>query len=63
MPRGRKPLANPSELRNVVLTVRLTQAEYRYVQALAMKQGRPMGEVVRSLVLAGMPRELTGGES
>ncbi len=52
MPRGRKPAENP---RNPLITVRLTEAEYRYLQALAMKQGRPLGEVVRFLALAGMP--------
>jgi hypothetical protein len=52
MPRGRKPAENP---RNLLITVRLTVAEYRYLQALALKRGRPLGEVVRALSLAGMP--------
>ncbi len=51
MPRGRKPVANP---RNLLITVRLTVAEYRYLQALAMQHGRPLGEVVRFLALVGM---------
>ncbi len=54
MPRGRKLVENP---RNLLITVRLTAAEYRYLQALGMKHGRPLGEVVRFLALAGMPRE------
>lgn len=53
MPRGRKPAENP---RDVVITVRLTQEEYRYLQGLSLKQGRPLGEIVRFLCLAGMPR-------
>jgi hypothetical protein len=51
VPRGRKPAENP---RNLLITVRLTAAEYRYLQALALKRGRPLGEVVRALSLAGM---------
>jgi hypothetical protein len=53
MPRGRKPADDP---RNLLITVRLTAAEYRYLQVLAMKHGRPLGEVVRFLALGGMPR-------
>ncbi len=53
MPRGRKPVDDP---RNLLITVRLTSAEYRYLQALAMKHGRPLGEVVRGLALSGMPQ-------
>jgi hypothetical protein len=53
MPRGRKPVDDP---RNLLITVRLTAAEYRYLKALAMKHGRPLGEVVRFLALAGMPQ-------
>jgi hypothetical protein len=52
MPRGRKPADNP---RNVLITVRLTEAEYRYLQALAMKDGQSLGQIVRSLSLVGMP--------
>lgn len=53
MPRGRKPAENP---RNLLITVRLTEEEYRYLQSLALKHGRPLGEIVRFLALAGMPR-------
>lgn len=52
MPRGRKPTENP---RDMLITVRLTEEEYRYLQGLAMKHGRPLGEIVRFLSLAGMP--------
>jgi hypothetical protein len=57
MPRGRKPVPDP---RNLLITVRLTADEYHYLQGLSMKHGRPLGEIVRSLSLAGMPRR---GES
>ena len=53
MPRGRKPAENP---RNLLITVRLTEEEYRYLQGLAMKHGRPLREIVRFLSLAGMPK-------
>ncbi len=54
MPRGRKPVDNP---RDILITLRLTGAEYHYLQSLALKHGRPLGEVVRFLALAGMPIE------
>jgi hypothetical protein len=40
-----------------LITLRLTGAEYHYLQSLALKHGRPLGEVVRFLALAGMPIE------
>jgi hypothetical protein len=52
MPRGRKPEPNP---RDIIITLRLTQGEYRYLQGLSLKHGRPLGEIVRFLALAGMP--------
>ena len=52
MPRGRKPAENP---RSLLITVRLTEEEYHYLQRLAMVSGRPLGEIVRALSLAGMP--------
>jgi hypothetical protein len=52
MPRGRKPEPNP---RDIIITLRLTQREYRYLQGLALKHGRSLGAVVRFLALAGMP--------
>jgi hypothetical protein len=39
----------------MVVALRLTEAEYRYLQALGMKHGRTVGEMVRFLALAGMP--------
>lgn len=43
------------EPRNMVVGLRLTEAEYRYLQALGMKHGRTVGEIVRFLALAAMP--------
>jgi hypothetical protein len=44
----------------MVVAVRLTEAEYRYLQALGMKQGRTVGEIMRFLALAGMPQPARG---
>ena len=49
---GRPKAAEPREM---VVSVRLTLAEYRALQALAMKQGRSVGEQLRALALAGLP--------
>ena len=44
------------EPRDMIVCVRLTLPEYRYVKALAMSQkNRPISEVVRALALVGMP--------
>lgn len=43
------------EPREMIVSVRLTLAEYRYLQALAMKHGRSVGEIMRFMSLAGMP--------
>jgi hypothetical protein len=50
---GRPKSGKP--VRDMVVSVRLTRAEYRSLQGLAMKQGRPLGELLRALALAGMP--------
>ncbi len=56
MPRtGRPPDQGvPRDLR---LDLRVTPAEYRYLQGLSMKHGRSMADVARFLLFAGMPRE------
>jgi DNA-binding MarR family transcriptional regulator len=41
----------------MVVALRLTLAEYQYLQALAMKRGRSVGELTRVLALAGMPQK------
>jgi hypothetical protein len=51
--RGRPRSA--SERRDMIVCVRFTLSEYRYVKALAMSQkNRPVSEVVRSLAVVGM---------
>jgi DNA-binding MarR family transcriptional regulator len=54
MPAGRPKSEEPREM---VVALRLTLAEYRYLQALAMKRGRSVGELTRVLALAGMPQK------
>lgn len=49
------------EPRELVVSVRLTVAEYRYLQELAMKHGRSVGEIMRFMSLAGMPASKQGG--
>jgi hypothetical protein len=49
---GRPKSDDPREM---VVSLRLTLAEYRYLQRLAMKRGRSIGELVRLLVLVDMP--------
>ena len=54
--RGRPRSAE--ERRDMIVCVRLTLPEYRYVKALALSQkNRPVSEVVRSLALVGMVAE------
>jgi hypothetical protein len=55
MVRGRKPFVERSSVRDMRLTVRLSAAEYHYLQGLALKQGRSIGDVLRLLALTGMP--------
>ncbi len=57
MPAGRPKSDEPREM---VVALRLTLAEYRYLQALAMKHGRSVGEITRFLALAGMPQKADG---
>lgn len=49
---GRPPKDDP---RVIPVGFKVTQREYWYLQQLAFKRGRSIGEVVRSLALAGMP--------
>lgn len=51
MPRGR-PKAAPGTVRELVVRFRLTEVEYRQVQASAMKAGQTVGEYARSVLLA-----------
>ncbi len=54
MPKVGRPKA--AEPREMVVSLRLTLAEYRALQALAMRRGVVIGELVRVLALAGLPR-------
>lgn len=51
-----RPLAGDA-VREIPVTFRVTQAEYRWLQSLSYKHGRSVSDVVRFLTLAGMPRE------
>ncbi len=48
---GRPKSPTPREM---VVTFRLTQAEYRALQARALRQGRSVGELARRLVTAAL---------
>ncbi len=45
MVRGRKPIAEREEVRDMRITLRLSQVEYRHVQAVAMQRGLSVGGV------------------
>lgn len=49
--RGRPAKVNP---RTVNVGFKVTPGEYQYLWVLAQKQGRTIGETVRSLALVGM---------
>jgi hypothetical protein len=54
--RGRPRSA--AERRDMIVCVRLTLPEYRYLKSVAMgERNRPISEVVRALALAGMSIE------
>lgn len=52
---GRPPKDEP---RVIPVGFKVNQREYRYLQQLAFKHGRSIGEIVRFLALAGMPGEV-----
>ena len=49
-----RPLAGDA-VRAIPVTFRVTEAEYRWLQSLSFKHGRSITDIVRFLVLAGMP--------
>jgi hypothetical protein len=57
MVRGRKPIAEREQVRDMRITLRLSQVEYRSLQAVAMKRGESVGELVRALALGGIMGE------
>jgi predicted DNA-binding ribbon-helix-helix protein len=60
MVRGRKPIAEREQVRDMRITLRLSQVEYRHVQAVAMQRGLSVGALVRALALAAMPGQKSG---
>ena len=57
---GRPKSPTPREM---VVTFRLTQAEYRALQARALRQGRSVGELARQLVTTAHAPTSTSGEA
>lgn len=53
MVRGPKPNPDRQQVRDMRVTIRLSKVEYDYLHALAMKQGKSVGELMRLLALAG----------
>jgi predicted DNA-binding ribbon-helix-helix protein len=60
MVRGRKPIAEREQVRDMRITLRLTQVEYRQFQAVAMQRGLSVGALVRALALTAMPGQKSG---
>ncbi len=52
MPRSGRPKA--AEPREMIVTFRLPQAEYRTLQARALRQGQSVGELAHRLVTAAL---------
>lgn len=44
--------------REMVVSLRLTLSEYRHIQALAMRRGLSIADLLRSVVLSDMPDKL-----
>jgi hypothetical protein len=55
MPKPGRPKSD--QPREMVVSLRLTLAEYRYIQVLAMRRGVSIGDLVRLLALADMPSD------
>ncbi len=55
MVRGRKPIVEREQVRDMRVTLRLSQVEYRLLQGVAMQRGLSVGELVRAVALAAMP--------
>lgn len=55
--RGGRPRKS-AELRDVVASIRLTQEEWHYLDDLALNEGLPLPDLMRALLLAGMPKLL-----
>jgi hypothetical protein len=53
MPGGRPKSLDAADVRDLIVTVRMNQAEYRQLQAGAMRAGQSIGEFMRALVADG----------
>ncbi len=53
MPGGRPKSLDAADVRDLIVTVRMNQAEYRQLQARAMRAGQSIGEFMRALVAGG----------
>jgi predicted DNA-binding ribbon-helix-helix protein len=57
--RGGRPRKS-ADLRDVTVSCRLTQAEWQYLSDLALNEGLSLNDLLRLLLLGGMPRESNG---
>jgi hypothetical protein len=55
MPKLGRP-RKAAEAMSLTVSMRVTRAEYHYLQDLARRDGRSVADVLRFLALAGMPR-------
>lgn len=53
--RGGRPRKG-GDLRDMTVSCRVTQAEWHYLDGLARKHGRSLNDLLRFLLLAGMPQ-------
>jgi hypothetical protein len=62
MPGGRPKLLDAEHVRDLIVTVRMNQGEYRQLQTRAMRAGQSIGEFMRALVAGGqLEGERPGG--
>jgi hypothetical protein len=53
--RGGRPRKS-ADLRDVIVSCRLTQAEWQYLSDLALNEGLSLNDLLRLRLLVGMPR-------
>jgi hypothetical protein len=56
MPKLGRPRKNAAEPMSLTVSMRVTRAEYFWLQDQARKHGRSVGDELRLSALAGMPR-------
>jgi hypothetical protein len=54
--RGGRPRKS-QDVRDMTVSCRVTQGEWHYLDGLARKHGRSLNDLLRSLILAGMPHK------